>query len=64
MQNQCDFANEIGYAVPLDTSCYNDFGNTWGATPENLSGAFREDYNYYYDNIVEVSERFSQWLVN
>lgn len=62
-QNQCDFLNELGYGVPIDESCLNDFARTWAVTAENAAQAIaQQDPEYYKENIDQIVERFTAWL--
>lgn len=62
-QNQCDFLNELGYGVPIDESCLDEFALTWGVTAENAANALaQQDAEYYKDNIDAVVEDFNAWL--
>jgi putative spermidine/putrescine transport system substrate-binding protein len=62
-QNQCDFINTLGYGIPMDESCIDDFGKQWGVTEENRAQtSVHQDPNYYSKNIDQLTEEFNAWL--
>ena len=62
-QNQCDFINTLGYGIPMDESCIDDFGKQWGVTEENRAQtSVHQDPNYYAKNIDKLTEEFNAWL--
>lgn len=62
-QNQCDFINELGYGIPIDESCINDFGRQWGVTEENRAKtSVHQDPEYYSENGDQLLEEFNAWL--
>lgn len=62
-QNQCDFINALGYGIPIDESCINDFGKKWGLTEANRElTAVQQDADYYEANTDDLVERFNEWL--
>jgi putative spermidine/putrescine transport system substrate-binding protein len=62
-QNQCDFINTLGYGIPIDESCIDDFGKQWGVTEENRAQtSVHQDPNYYAKNIDKLTEEFNAWL--
>lgn len=62
-QNQCDFINALGYGIPIDEECIDEFGQQWGMTEANFAQtSVHQDAEYYADNIDEVLEEFNAWL--
>jgi putative spermidine/putrescine transport system substrate-binding protein len=62
-QNQCDFINTLGYGIPMDESCIDDFGKQWGVTEENRAQtAAQQDPEYFAENIDSLTEEFNAWL--
>jgi putative spermidine/putrescine transport system substrate-binding protein len=62
-QNQCDYINTLGYGIPMDESCINDFGKQWGVTEKNRAQtSVHQDPNYYAKNIDKLTEEFDAWL--
>jgi putative spermidine/putrescine transport system substrate-binding protein len=62
-QNQCDYINTLGYGIPMDESCIDDFGKQWGVTEENRARtSAQQDPDYYAKNIDKLTEEFNAWL--
>jgi putative spermidine/putrescine transport system substrate-binding protein len=62
-KNQCDYINALGYGIPMDESCIDDFGKKWGVTEANRAlTSVHQDPNYYRKNIDQLIEKFNQWL--
>jgi putative spermidine/putrescine transport system substrate-binding protein len=62
-QNQCDFINTLGYGIPMDEGCINEFGRKWGVTKENRAQtSVHQDPEYYSKNIDKLTEDFNAWL--
>jgi len=54
-QNQCRFLNTLGYGIPIDPSCINDFGKKWAVTEDHRAmTATRQNTDYYAQHIKEV----------
>ena len=64
-QNQCKFINAIGYGIPIDPSCIDDFGKKWGVTSENRarSAAFQNP-EYYSTHIKDLIAKFNAWITS
>lgn len=61
--NQCDFINELGYGIPIDESCINEFGRRWGVTEENRAmTSVHQDPEYYAENGDMLLDEFNAWL--
>jgi putative spermidine/putrescine transport system substrate-binding protein len=64
-QNECKFINTMGYGIPIDGSCVNDFGKQWGVTKEHRAAtATRQDADYYAKNIKDLIEKFNAWITS
>lgn len=62
-QNQCKFLNALGYGIPIDDSCLDDFGKTWGVTQEHFDMMpAQQDPGYYSTHIKELIDKFNEWL--
>lgn len=64
-QNQCKFIDTIGYGIPIDPSCVDKFGTTWGVTSEHraISGA-PQSADYYAKHIKDLITRFNAWITS
>ena len=58
----CDFMNAVGYGVPYDDSCLNDFARKWGVTAEHLKQGIPVDNEWYAKNYAATTDRFNGWL--
>ncbi|HTW69251.1 MAG TPA: extracellular solute-binding protein [Acetobacteraceae bacterium] len=64
-QNQCNFINAMGYGIPIDDSCVNEFGKTWGVTEEHRAmTAARQNADYYATHIKELIDKFNAWITS
>jgi putative spermidine/putrescine transport system substrate-binding protein len=64
-QNQCKFINAMGYGIPIDGSCVDDFGKKWGVTSENRGmTAATQNADYYAKNIKELISKFNAWITS
>jgi putative spermidine/putrescine transport system substrate-binding protein len=63
-KNQCNLLNDIGYGVPLDESCLNDFARTWSVSGDHLQNSFNESPDYYKANIGSLVDQFNAWLTS
>jgi putative spermidine/putrescine transport system substrate-binding protein len=64
-QNQCRFINTLGYGIPIDPSCIDDFGKSWAVTQEHraIAGA-KQDAQYYKEHIKELITKFNAWITS
>jgi putative spermidine/putrescine transport system substrate-binding protein len=64
-QNQCRFINTLGYGIPIDPSCINDFGKTWAVTQEHRSiAAAKQSPSYYTEHIKDLIAKFNAWITS
>jgi putative spermidine/putrescine transport system substrate-binding protein len=64
-RNQCNFINTIGYGIPIDPSCVETFGKTWGVTKEHRAmTSAHQDAAYYSKNIADLIKRFNAWVTS
>lgn len=64
-KNQCAFINTMGYGIPVDASCINDFGRLWGVTSEHRAEtAAKQDADYYAKNIKDLIAKFNAWITS
>jgi hypothetical protein len=61
-QQMCDLVNEVGYGVPLDESCLNDFGRQWAVTAEHRAMGIPGDEKWYQENYPRLLDQFNGWL--
>jgi putative spermidine/putrescine transport system substrate-binding protein len=64
-KNQCNFINTLGYGIPIDPSCVNDFGRTWGVTDQHRAQtSVHQSSSYYAKNIADLTKKFNDWLTS
>lgn len=64
-QNQCRFINTLGYGIPIDPSCVNDFGKMWAVTKEHRSiAAAKQSASYYTEHIKDLIAKFNAWITS
>jgi putative spermidine/putrescine transport system substrate-binding protein len=64
-QNQCRFLNTIGYGIPVDPSCNDEFARTWAVTEEHRAmTATRQNADYYAQHIKELIAKFNAWITS
>ncbi len=59
-QSQCDFMNNIGYGVVIDSSCLDDYARDWGVNPDEAGVVY--DPAFFLDNNARLSELWSAWV--
>lgn len=64
-RNQCNFINTLGYGIPIDPSCIEAFGKTWGVTDEHRKmTAARQSAAYYAQHIKDLISKFNAWITS
>jgi hypothetical protein len=64
-RNQCSFINTLGYGIPINSSCINDFGRTWGVTDQHRAQtSAHQSSSYYAKNIADLTKKFNDWLTS
>jgi len=64
-QNQCKFINTMGYGIPIDSSCIDEFGKKWAVTSEHRAmTATRQNAEYYAKNIKDLIAKFNAWITS
>jgi putative spermidine/putrescine transport system substrate-binding protein len=63
-KSMCGLLNTLGYGVPLDESCLNDFAKTWAVTKEKIPLTIPVDNEWYLNNYNEATDQFNTWLQN
>lgn len=64
-KNQCAFINTLGYGIPMDPSCINSFGQTWGVTAgHRAETVVHQNKDYYVKNITTLITQFNAWLTS
>lgn len=64
-RNQCRFINTLGYGIPIDESCLNDFGKTWAVTSEHRAmTVVRQNAAYYAAHIKDLIAKFNAWITS
>lgn len=62
-KNQCNFINTLGYGIPIDPTCIDEFGKTWGVTDKHRGQtAVHQDPQYYAKNSATLVKQFNDWL--
>ena len=55
----------MGYGIPIDGSCIDEFGKKWGVTQEHRAmTATRQNADYYATHIKELIEKFNAWITS
>jgi putative spermidine/putrescine transport system substrate-binding protein len=60
-KNQCALLNDIGYGVPIDETCLNDFARKWSVTKDRIAKAFDQNSVYFAANIGALVDQFNAW---
>jgi putative spermidine/putrescine transport system substrate-binding protein len=61
-KQMCDLINAVGYGVPYNDACLNDFAKTWGITAAHVKEGIQVDNEWYATNYAKVVDQFNDWL--